>query len=186
MNESIVIAVRRTEKAKKVRREGFIPGVVYGDGIEGAVPVKFNKKVLNRVLRKHTKNARLQVKLGSDTKICIVKEVQRDPINGDIQHIDMQAVTADKTVRVKIPIVYNGRELLEDKKLLLHIFVSEVEAAAKATKVPEFITVDVSTRKSGDRITVRDLKIDDDIKIFEEQNKVIAVITESEELDAAS
>ncbi|AEF94997.1 50S ribosomal protein L25 [Desulfotomaculum nigrificans CO-1-SRB] len=187
MSELLLRAIERTEKANKARRKGFAPGVIYGEEMAEGLCIKFEMNKLLRVLKNHREGAKVQVKIGEHIKQCIVKEVQRDPITGKVLHIDLQTVTDNDTVRVKIPVLFKGKNRLEEKKLLLQVFLPEVEVAGKVNLLPEFITVDVENKELGDKITVKDLlKVNDEIKILNEEDEILAVVSIGKELDIAS
>ncbi len=81
----VIVCLRRSleqkegdEKARKVRYEGFIPGVMYGTGIEGGMAVKFDELELNKVLKSQGMNPRMEIIFGEETKHVLIKEVQRE------------------------------------------------------------------------------------------------------------
>lgn len=184
MSQTVLCAAERTEKANKVRKMGFIPGVVYGKDLE-STSIKLDQREFNRVLQGHTKNSRVQLRLGEREWTCIVKDIQKDPINGNILHVDMQTIHSDDKIRLKVPVIFHGKEKLALKRQLLQEFISEVEIMGKAADIPEFVSVDVGDREIGDKITVGDLKLGENIRIMEDSNEILAVITsaksESEE-----
>ncbi|MDK2799811.1 MAG: large subunit ribosomal protein [Clostridiales bacterium] len=186
MEEILIRAIERKEKPKKARRDGFAPGVIYGEGFEKGLPVKFEMLKLKRFLKKHDESAKIWFKIREEQKYGIIKEVQRDPITGDIMHIDIQVITEGDRVNVKLPIVYKGKEALEQKKLLLQIFISELEVSGETDFLPESIIVNVKNKKPGQPITVRDIQLDAHLKIHHDANEVLAVITVPEEESIAS
>lgn len=171
----------KTEKSKKIRRDGFTPGVIYGEGIEKGISIKFEMLKLKQILKNNILNAKLNLKLGSKTKYCIIKDFQRDPIGGNIIHVDFQAVSANENVKLKVPVVYNGIGLLESKRLALQINISDLELEGRVDSLPETIYVDVSTKKLGDKIHIKDLKLDSSIKIHADENENLAVIVAPKE-----
>lgn len=81
MSEFVICAVERAEKPNKVRKQGFIPGVVYGKDIK-STSIKLDQKEYKKLLQGHAKNTKVRVKLGNEVKHCIIKEVQKDSVNG--------------------------------------------------------------------------------------------------------
>lgn len=173
---NVIYAVEKDEKPNIARKHGFIPGVIYGKDIKSK-SIKLDQKELGKLLQKHAKNTKVQVKLGNEVRHCVIKEVQKDSLNGQILHVGLQAVRSDDTIRLKVPVVFHGKDKLGVKQQLQE-FVFEVELAGKAVDIPEFVSVDVGDRQLGDKITVRDIQVGNGVKIMEDENKVIATITQ--------
>lgn len=176
MSESVVCAFERTEKGRKARREGFIPGVVYGKGVE-SVSIKLDQKDFRRAFQGRPMTSVFKLKLGDEVKNCIIKEIQRHPIKGEILHIDLQAIDKDEIIRLKVPVVFEGKEKLASNRYLLQEFINEVEIMVKAADIPELISVDVGKRELGDKITISDLPIGDDIKVLHDEDEILAVVS---------
>lgn len=186
MSESVVIcAAERTEKPNKVRKQGFIPGIVYGKDIK-PISVKLDQKEFKKFLQGHAKNSKARVKLGSEVKHCIIKEIQKDFISGQILHVELQTVHDDDIIRLKVPVVFHGKEKLAMRQQLLEELVPEVEITGKAADMPEFVCVDVENRKSGDKITVKDIQIGNDIRIVDDESEILAVVDATKEYNEES
>lgn len=180
MAEVVLKAEERKEKAKKVRQQGFIPGVLYGSG-EEAASVKFEAAALTKILAKHGSNAKLWVELNNKKKFGFIKEVQKHPVAGNVIHIDVQMVAQDQEIKLQIPISYTGTEELDKRRLLLLITKPEVEVVGKASLMPNVVVVDVANKEAGDTITYLDLNLDGTIKINDPKDEIYAVIKEKKE-----
>ena len=149
------------------------------------MPVKLETLKLNKVLRGQGATPRFAVLVNQAEKEVLVKEIQRDPITGQILHLDMQVLTGNERIKVKVPVVLAGREKLEKNNLILEIFNSEVEISGPANKLPESFTIDVSKMNAGDVITAGDIELTDrDIRMItavEETLAVVSVPKQSEE-----
>lgn len=177
MSKTILRADKREESARKVRGQGFVPGVIYGTGVEDGMPIKFKESELNRVLKDRGMNPRLTVMLGGQEKNAIIKEIQNDPIKGNILHVDLQAVAADEVIRATIPVVFEGREEVERRQLLLEVYLFEVEISGPANIIPGSITVNVEGKEAGDTVTVGDIEFDAGITPITPLDEVLAVVT---------
>lgn len=177
MEQIILNAAKRTEKTKKFREEGFIPGVIYGDTVAEAYSVKFEEISLKKILTKHGSNVKLWIKCGDNKKFGFIKEIQRHPVLNKIIHLDIQLVSKDHEVKLQIPITFKGESALGKRQLQLHMRKSEVDVLAKIGLVPEVLSVDVSEKNSGDTITSKDFDLDKQIKIHDKENEVYATIT---------
>lgn len=177
MDEALLNVFERTESPKKSRKEGFVPGVIYGREFEKGVSVKLNLAELKKVLKQYGEDAKYTFKLEDKTKVGIIKEIQRDPVSSNIIHIDIQAINEIDRIKMWIPVVFNGRELLEKKGLLLEVYVPEVEVIGESDLLPKAFTVDVTDKDHGYRIAVRDLAVDSKVRILNDADETIAAVT---------
>ncbi|WP_411680664.1 50S ribosomal protein L25 [Clostridium thailandense] len=177
MEPIVLNAVKRTVKSKKIRKEGFIPGVVYGDNVAEADSVTFEETTLKKILDKHGSNVKLWIKCENNKKFGFIKEIQRHPVSNKIIHLDVQLVSKDHEVKLQIPIIFKGEVALGKRQLRLQMHKSEVDVLSKISLVPEVLNVDVSQKNLGDIITSEDFDLDKQIKIHEKENEVYATIT---------
>jgi large subunit ribosomal protein L25 len=177
MSEMLLRAEERTEAARKVRYEGFVPGVIYGTGVKDGMPIKFDESELNKVLKSQGMNPRMTIMLGDEKKNVLIKEVQKDPIKGNVIHVDLQAIAVDEIIRTTIPVIFSGRENVESKKLLLEVYLFEIEVSGPANIIPDSITIDVSGNEAGDTVTMADIELDSQIDPITPLDEVLAVVT---------
>ncbi len=177
MEPIVLNAAKRTAKSKKIREEGFIPGVIYGDNVAEADSVKFEETPLKKILDKHGSNVKLWIKCGDNKKFGFIKEIQRHPVSNKIIHLDVQLVSKDHEVKLQIPIIFKGEVALGKRQLQLQMHKSEVDVLSKISLVPEVLNVDVSEKNLGDVITSKDFDLDKQIKIHEKENEVYGTIT---------
>lgn len=176
MGETILNAMARTEKPRKLRGSGFIPGVLYGDNLSQSASVKFEEGALRRVLNDHGANAKVWVTYDNGKKFGVIREVQRQPITGNLLHIDIQMIGQGQDIRLQLPITFKGKENLEPKHLLLHVNKSEVEVTGKAELMPDAIVIDVSAKNVGDNITSDDFQLTD-LTVLDKPGEVYGIIT---------
>ncbi|TDT52030.1 50S ribosomal protein L25 [Fonticella tunisiensis] len=184
MSDAVIRAIERTEKPNRARKDGFVPGVIYGKGISSK-SVKFEAEKLKRLLRGCNKNGKIGVKIEEEIKQCVIKEIQKDPLTGNILHIELQIVNENDIVKLKVPVAFNGQDRLQERKELLQIFIPEVEVTGRAADIPGVISVNVENKKSGDKIYIKDISLGSKIKIENDPDEIIAVVTEAKELDEA-
>lgn len=181
MEETILNAVERTEKPKKVRAAGFIPGVLSGDSISKADSVQFNAADLNKLLAKRGSSAKLWIKYGSTKKFGVIKEVQRHPVEGKVIHVEIQLLSQNQEIKMQVPITFHGRNELERKRLLLQVQKSEIEILGKADAIPDVVIVNVSNKEQGDTVTVEDFELDSQLQVQDREDETYAVITALQE-----
>ena len=110
MDNLVFNICERSEKGSKVRKNGEIPCIVYGDNHHKSLAAKMTKKEMIRLLR-YPKSSIVSLKLNGSLKKCIVKEMQQDPF-GKIIHIDFQSINKGDIVKLKIPVNFVGQEVL--------------------------------------------------------------------------
>lgn len=175
MNKIIIEALKRTEKPKRVRREGFIPGVLNGPGT-ASTPVQFKVAELNKILEKYGTKVKLWVKTDAEEKFGFIKEVQRDPVDQKVIHISIQLMAIDQNVKLHLPIIYDGKEPLKRKFLQLQIEKQEIEVEGEAEFMPSSIAIDVSDKKFGDTITTTDFSLPSQVKALASNDEIFATV----------
>jgi len=182
MEEILLEAEQRQEVGKTrvnaLRKSGFIPGNVYSEGKE-AVSVKVSRHQLLQLIHHHRiENVVINLKVKDDKKKgarpCMIKEIQHEPVRGDILHIDFNEISLTKTIKVNVPVETKGEPAgvkLEGGSLE-HI-LWEIEVECLPTDIPKNIEVDVSSLKIGDSIHVKDIKFPDKVKVLADPEAVV-------------
>ena len=172
MGEIMLEAIERINQTRKFKESGFIPGVIYGDSVDGATSVKFEEQALKRVLSRYGSYAKGWIKYNDNKKFGFIKEVQRHPVSGDVMHIDVQVASIDREMRLQIPIVFKGEEDLTYRNLLLQVDKFETTVFGKMALMPDAIYVDVSEMNFGDTITLDNFDLDKQLDIVESEDEV--------------
>lgn len=176
MEEIILKTVLRTEKPKKVRQAGFIPGVLNASDTTSTA-VQFDASELNRIVSRHGSNARVWISIGrTKKKFGYIKDIQRQPVDRQIIHVSIQLVSVDQPVTMQVPILFHGQEELIHSRLHLQIIKADVRVSGKAATMPDVIATDVSTKKDGDSITRADFNFTDAIEVNDDVDEIYALI----------
>jgi large subunit ribosomal protein L25 len=134
---------RGTRATKRLRSEGYVPGVVYGG--DDCVPFKVNNRVLRAAL--HDGSALIDLKIaGGKARPVIIKDQQHHPVRGQVMHIDLLQVRLDETIHSTVSIeLVNVEEArgVKEGGVLEHV-TRELNIEALPTDIPERVTVDVS------------------------------------------
>ncbi|APC39758.1 50S ribosomal protein L25 [Clostridium estertheticum] len=181
MEQVILNALERTTSNKKFNEDGFIAGVMYGDGSTDATSVKFELVPLRKILVKHGSNAKVVVKYGEEEKTGFIKEIQRHPVTAKITHIDVQLVSKDHEIKLQLPISYKGEENLSSQRLQLQVQKSEIDVFGKMAIMPDSLSVDVSQMALGDSITIKNFDLNKEIRVTDKEDEVYASITQMKE-----
>jgi large subunit ribosomal protein L25 len=174
--------------ARRVRREGKIPAVVYGAG-KDSMPVTVDPRHVLRILRSdsgHNTIFDLALKGGENTKAMIV-DWQYEPIKGHLLHIDLKRIAMDKALRVNVPVVLQGVPAgVKTEGGILEQMLREVEIECLPGDIPSHIDVDVSELTFGKVLRVSDLPHNEKLKFLTEANQPVAHVTSVKEEVAAT
>jgi large subunit ribosomal protein L25 len=167
--------------ARRARREGLVPGVVYGHGAE---PVHVNLPGHDLMLALKTANALLALDIDGKKQLVIPKAVQRDAIKGFLKHVDLLLVRSGEKVTVEIPIHIEG-DLAPGSNLLEHL-VNALPVETEATHIPESVTVSVAGLDAGHSILAKDITLPVGTTLaVEEDTVVLQVVGAQAEAPAA-
>lgn len=185
MEEILLEAESREEtgkrKVKDLRLAGFIPAVIYGEK-KKTLALKLSRHDFLRLIhQKHVENAIIKLKIKGDAdaaRPCMIKEVQHDPVKGDVVHIDFNEINLSKAIKVNVPVVTQGEAAgvkLEGGSLE-HI-LWEVEIECLPTDIPKNIAVDVSALKIGGLIHVKDISFPANLKVLSDLEAVVVTVS---------
>lgn len=147
-------------KAKRLRREGFVTGNVFGREIKGSIPVKISKNEAERLLKTNGKGSQVLLNVDGTEMDVLIKEIDYNSLKGQVDEIDFQALVSGEKVHSVAEI-----HLLNHEKVttgVLQQMLKEVSYRALPSALVEKIELDVGGMRVGDTIRVRDLAIDSD------------------------
>jgi large subunit ribosomal protein L25 len=162
--ERVKLQVKEREKrgsadARRLRKAGFIPGVLYGNGKQPhaiCIPERELRRVLTGAGGLH---AILDVVLEGQqsTHASILKDYQQDPIRGHISHVDLQEVRLDKPIQASVTVQLVGEPVGTKEGGVLSQVQREINVEALPMEIPEHIDLDVSGMAIGDTLRLADL-----------------------------
>lgn len=145
----------------RLRAFGQVPAVVYGHGIS-PVPVSVDWRALRTALTTEAgANALINLSVGGDTHLTVVRDMQRHPIRHDVLHVDFQVVSRDEVISMDVPVVLHGENETIEKtdgatiEQQLHLLTIK----SKPGSIPNEISVDISGLEVGTAIRVSDLTL---------------------------
>ncbi|TRZ94967.1 50S ribosomal protein L25 [bacterium] len=165
-------------KVKDLRDRGFIPAVIYKEGKE-SFPIQASHHEVLRLLHQHRlENVVINLKVKDDKKnkarSCLIKEIQYDPVHGDILHVDFSEISLTKAIKVNVPVVAKGEPagVKQEGGSLEHV-LWEIEIECLPANIPKDIEVDVSQLKIGDAIHIKDMVFPEDVKVLNNPEAVV-------------
>lgn len=170
------------KKVKSLRYEGIIPINLYGPNME-SISLQAGTDVLRRLINKVGRNALISLKIEGDkkTKQVMLRDVQRDALNGKLLHIDLFQVDMSHKLRVDVPILFVGESsAAKSKRGMLIENLTSLHIEALPADIPQHIEVDLSVLVEMDQaIHIRDLKADSKVVILNDPDQVIAKVMEA-------
>jgi large subunit ribosomal protein L25 len=181
MESKVLKATRRTVIGKQVRalrRQGLLPAVLYGSGIE-PTPVEFNLKEATYILLRAASSTLVAVELDGEKHMTLVRERQKNYIRNELTHVDLQVVSMKEKLRVRVPLEMTGESFaIKNFNGILVVNLNEIEVECLPQDLPNKILVDLALLKQiGDAICVRDIAVSDKLEVLNDVNDVVAVVT---------
>ncbi|HVL26480.1 MAG TPA: 50S ribosomal protein L25 [Thermomicrobiales bacterium] len=191
-DELILMAEPRTihgKKVKRLRREGLVPGVVYGPVVNETVSVSVSSRVFSKFYMNHGHSTIFTLKWDGGSQPVLIREVQIDPVRRDIIHIDFFAPNMNVKLRQSVAVALHN---VGDHEGVLQHVLNEVEVEALPADLPAELVVDASGLAAvGDAIHVRDLTAPQGVELVSDPDAVVASLvaeaapTAEEEAEAA-
>jgi large subunit ribosomal protein L25 len=147
-----------TRSSRRLRREGQVPAIVYGHGLE-ARSVAVDRRDLYAVL--HTEaglNALINLQVGGEEYLTVAREVQRHPVRGDISHLDFIRISLDENIEAEVPVEFTGIPVgVREAKGIVETVHASVVVSCLPTAIPSHITIDISGLRINESARVSDL-----------------------------
>ncbi|RBP46635.1 50S ribosomal protein L25 [Garciella nitratireducens] len=163
-------------QTKKLRRLGMIPGNLYQEG--ESIPIKVNTKNLNDIIKKYGESGIFEFIFEKKRATSLIKEIQRDPVNQEIIHFDLQPISRKQKIKMSIPIQLEGQGIIESKGGVIQRQLNDIEVEAYPDQIPQSIQVDLSQLDVGDNLYVKDIKVSNEIEILSNPEEIILSIAE--------
>jgi large subunit ribosomal protein L25 len=184
MSEVKIAGQARTEfgkgAARRIRRESLVPAVVYG---HGTAPKHVTLPGHELLLALRTPNVLIALDVDGDQELVIPKAVQRDPIKGFLEHVDLIIVKRGEKVTVEIPVTVEG-ELAPGGNLIEHV-LNALPVETEATHIPEGVAVSVEGLEAGASILAKDITLPKGTTLaLDEESVVLQVVAAQAEAPA--
>jgi len=172
--------------AKKVRRAGLLPGVIYGHGTENRM-VALDPRPLSKALNSaYGRNQLLTLKIkGEDTSLLVLcRDVQIHPVSRKLRHVDFLSIQADQKIKLKVPIDLTGRSAGQKLGARLEFVRRSVVVECTAETLPPAISLALEPYERGDIVGVEDLPFPDGVKpVYRKAFKIFEIKAPRAELE---
>lgn len=156
---------------KALRRNGWVPGIVYGSDMSNQ-EIQVQGKELDAALRRQATNKPYRLQVDGQTYDVMVYELQRHPVMGNILHADFKKINMNEKVFTTVPVLMTGDPELGVATLIRH----NVEVSCLPGNIPESFTVDVDGMNIGDVVLVSDLSVPPGVELGLEATEVLISI----------
>lgn len=165
---------------RKLRAAGQVPAVVYGAG-KDSVAIQVGKRELDDLMRTASSdNVIFLLKMaGTDqSRHTMIREMQRNAVNGELFHVDFQRVLLDQKTHASVQIHLHGEPFgVKTEGGLLDFVTREIEVECLPDKIPPHIDVDVSEMRIGQHIEVKELELPEAVELLGDETRTIVSIT---------
>jgi large subunit ribosomal protein L25 len=184
-NEVHLKAAKRSSVGKglfSLRKAGKIPGIIYGPGMD-SMPIELNSLEATRILNGMTGSTLIQLNVEQKEYPVLLRDMQRDSIRRTILHVDFYAVPTDRSIRVRVPLVFTGESgAVRDLAGILVHLLSDLEVECLPKDLVNEITVDISSlEKIGDSIAIKEIALPPEIKVLMDMEENVITVTAQRE-----
>jgi len=182
-------------EARRTRKSGRVPAVVYGATSEGAspdaTPIAVEPRALLKILHSESgANTLISLKLGGggDARV-LIKEFQIDPVTHALLHADFYRVRMDRAIHVTIPVTVKGEPKgVKQQGGLLEFIRREIEIECLPADIPEHVEIDVSELMLHQGVRVRDVPANPKLKLVSDADMMLVhvIMPKAEEAPAAA
>lgn len=165
--------------AKRLRRQGVVPAILYG-GAQNE-PVTVDPKSVLRMIVGHAGTTQLlTLKMDGEgaSRLAIIRAMQFDPVSENLIHVDLQEVSADKPITVRVAVHPVGEAVgVRDTRGILNLVLHEVSVSCLPTVIPERIDADVSELAIGDVLTIANLSVPEGVRVLNDPGQAVATVS---------
>ena len=174
--EKLFVEKRNCKNSNKIRREGKVPGIIYGKNLNNLM-FEVGEIELNSMISQVGEHGVTDVNYGGADYKVLIKEVQKDPVKKNVIHIDLENVTkSSNLINAEIPILFSGDELIMKKGGVVQKEKNSVKVRCPGEKLPNNIMIDLSQYDIGKTFRISDLELGEDITFMESLDSTIASI----------
>lgn len=179
------------KKVSALRKQGIVPAIIYGQGMD-AVMVQAPYQIVEKMVKAAGYHTAVEVTVGTKKRVAMIKDIDRDPVRGDVRHVSFHAVKADEVVVAEIPVrlVGEGESVAEKEGLIVLQAIEQVALRARPADLPSVIEVSiVDLAEAGERITFTDVSLPEGVEYADmdfDQELAIASVYEPAALEAAN
>jgi large subunit ribosomal protein L25 len=171
-----------SRSSRRLLAQGKVPAVVYGQGVDPVAVSVAWQDLRSALTTDAGLNALISLGVDGGNELCIVKELQRNPVRQTVTHVDFLRIRADELLTVDIPVLLEGdaEEVTREDGMVDHVLFT-LAVQAKPADIPNELTVDISGMRLGDTLRVGDISLPTGVstEVDPEEAVAIAQVTRS-------
>ena len=167
-----------TNASRRLRAQGFVPAVLYGESME-TTPLVLSKKDIVQILRLESgENTIFKVAVEAEAYDVMIKALQVDPASDELQHVDLIRISMDKPIRVTVPVIHSGEPVgVKTEGGFIDFVTREVEVECLPRDIPESIGIDISELHISQSFKVQAMAVPAGVKVLTDPNAVLVLIS---------
>jgi large subunit ribosomal protein L25 len=184
----LIVTSRQDKKAKDLRKEGLIPGIIYGKHLTSPIAVACKRNDLIKKYKEAGYSTPLTITGDGINQLVLIQDIQLDPVTDILLHIDFLAVNKDEKVTTEIPVILIGESPIEKSgEGQVQLVKDFIEVEAFPQDLPHDVTIDISSIQSiSDTIFVKDLKLSSKVEVLDDpEQAIVTVVLTTEEVEEA-
>jgi large subunit ribosomal protein L25 len=164
--------------ARRLRAQGFIPAVLYGESMESQALVLSKKDIVQILRLESGENTIFKVAVDADQYDAMIKALQVDPATDELLHADLIRISMDKPVRVTVPVVHQGEPVgVKAEGGFIDFITREVEVECLPRDIPENLSIDISELHVNQTFKVENMAIPAGVRIITEPGIVVVLVS---------
>jgi len=173
----------KDKKASKIRKQGFIPGVLYGPSLKDNLVLMFEKNNLKNIKKAYDKNLIINLKVEDKNYPSLIYDIQKDYLTGEIIHVDFYKFDETKKVNVSLPVEIIGKSPLQELGGMINKNIERLEVECSPLDIPTDIKVDISALvEFGDNIYLKDIKLPEGVETkIDLETPLVTILAPKEE-----
>jgi large subunit ribosomal protein L25 len=167
-----------------LRKNEFIPAILYGEGIKN-ISLKINTKDFEEVYKEAGESSLITLKIDDKEFLVLIHQIARGPIKGEFLHIDFYHPSTKKKVEAEIPLIFEGEAPgIKELGAILEKQFRELEVKGLAKDLPKEIIVNVENLKTfEDKIYIKDLKIPEGVMFLKDSQEIVAHLAQPRDIE---
>lgn len=161
--------------AKRLRKNGIIPGIVYGKKL-GSLMFEIGQMELLKDLKDIGEHGVVNFNLDGYNGTAVIKELQKDAVYHNVIHLDLEEIDVNNKIESEVPIIFTGKNFLNDKGIVLQTQKDTVKVSCKPEDLPKVIEFDVKNAPIGSVFKLSDIEVASEVSIVDNLNTVLASI----------
>ena len=164
----------RTSEARRLRRAGRVPAVVYG--ASDAESISLDAKEVQQLFRRAGESTIISLSTSGGERAVLIKDYQTDHITDKLMHVDFLEIVEDRLLRTNVPLSFSGTPVGVREGGILETLMRELHVECLPRDLLESFDVSIEELNSGDSIHVRDLVISDTMRVLNPADQVVCLV----------